>query len=98
MKNKFDLPQTSILKFAKGICDKEDIDYDLVALNRIVENLSNDVRTTMIDIFTLSFDKKITLEDTNRLVIGRKTKMFLGVTENFLSKDFCKTRNHYLIH
>lgn len=94
-KIKFDLPpKPSILKFAKGICDKEDIDYDLVALNRIVENASNDVRATMIDIFTLSFDKKMTLEDTESLGDRKKDEdVFKVLQKIFYPKDFYETRN-----
>jgi replication factor C large subunit len=92
---KFDLPhKPSILKFAKDICDKEDIDYDLVALNRIIENAANDVRATMIDIYTLGFDKKITLEDTESLGDRKKDEdVFKVLQKIFYPKDFYETRN-----
>jgi len=92
---KFDLPhKPSILKFAKDICDKENIDYDLVALTKIIENAANDVRATMLDIYTLSFDKKITLEDTESLGNRKKDEdVFKVLQKIFYPKDFFETRN-----
>ncbi len=92
---KFDLPhKPSILKFAKDICDKEDLDYDLVALGRIIENANNDVRATLIDLYTLSFDKKITLEDTESLGERKKDEdVFKALQKIFYPKDFYETRN-----
>lgn len=92
---KFDLPhKPSILKFAKEICDKENIDYDLVALTGIIENSANDVRATMIDIYTLGFGKKITLEDTESLGSRKKDEdVFKVLQKIFYVKDFSETRN-----
>lgn len=92
---KFDLPyKQSILKFAKDICEKEGIEYDIVSLNAIVENCANDIRALMIDIYTLSFDKKITLEDTESLGDRKKNEdVFKGLQKIFYPKDFYETRN-----
>ncbi|MFA5746128.1 MAG: replication factor C large subunit [archaeon] len=92
---KFDLPhKPSILKFAKDICEKENIEYDVVSLGALIENSSNDIRATMIDLYTLSFSGKITLEDTES-VGGRKKDedVFKVLQKIFYPKDFFETRN-----
>jgi len=91
---KFDLPhKQSILKFAKDICEKEGIEYDVVSLNAVVENCANDIRALMIDIYTMSFDKKITLEDAENLGDRYKNDdVFKALQKIFYPKDFYETR------
>lgn len=95
IKIKFDLPnKLSILKFAKKICDQEDIDYDLVALKEIVENTKNDIRALLIDLFTLTLNKQITLENVQELGDRRKEEdVFKILGKIFYPKDFYSTKN-----
>ncbi len=92
---RFDLPnKISILKFAKDICDKEDIEYDLVALKALVENTKNDIRALLLDLSTLILYDKITLEDVEELGDRKKDEdIFKVLGKIFYPKDFYKTKN-----
>lgn len=92
---RFDLPnKLSILKFAKDICDKENIDYDLVSLKQLVENTKNDIRALMLDLGTLLDFEKITLEDVESLGDRKRDEdVFKVLGKIFYPKDFYKTRN-----
>jgi len=93
-KAKFDLPnKLSILKFATEICEKEGIDYDLVSLKQLVENTKNDVRALLMDLWTLSLNKKITLEDVESLGDRKKDEdVFKTLGAIFYPKSFSETR------
>lgn len=95
IKIKFDKPnKLSIAKFARQICDKENIEYDEISIKALVENSANDIRAMMNDIFTLSFFKKITLEDVNSLGSRKKEEDIFKVMQKiFFPKDFYETRN-----
>lgn len=95
VQKRFDLPyKQSILKFAKEVCEKENIEYDVVSLNALVENAANDIRALLLDIYTLSFYKKITLEDVESLGDRKKSEdVFKGLQKIFYPKDFYETRN-----
>jgi replication factor C large subunit len=94
-KIKFNLPnKLSIAKYAKDICEKEDIDYDLVAIKELVEKSSNDIRALMNDLFTLSLNKKIVLEDIKSLGSRKKDEdIFKVLKKIYYPKDFYETRN-----
>jgi replication factor C large subunit len=95
IKVKFDLPnKLSIQKFAKEICDKENVEYDVVSIKELVENSGNDIRAMMNDLYTLSLNKKITLEDVNSLGDRKKDEdVFKALTKIFHAKDFYETKN-----
>jgi len=92
---KFDLPnKLSIQSFAKDICEKENIDYDLVALKAIVEKANNDIRALLLDLETVSLSGKITLEDIDALGERKKDEdVFKVLQKIFFPKDFYETRN-----
>jgi replication factor C large subunit len=94
-KVRFDLPnKLSIQKFAKDICDKENIEYDVVSLKALVENAGNDIRAMLNDLYTLSLNKKITLEDVKGLGDRKKDEdVFKALTKIFHAKDFFETKN-----
>ncbi len=94
-KVKFDLPnKLSIQKFAKTICEKEDVEWDVVSIKELVENSGNDIRAMLNDLFTLSLNKKITLEDVNGLGNRKKDEdVFKALTKIFHAKDFFETKN-----
>ncbi len=94
-KIKFNLPnKLSIQKFAKEICEKEDVEYDVVSIKELVENSGNDVRAMLNDLFTLSLNKKITLEDVKGLGSRKKDEdVFIALTKIFHAKDFYETKN-----
>jgi replication factor C large subunit len=92
---KFDLPnKISITKFAKEICDQENIEYDEISIKALVENCGNDIRAMINDLFTLSFFKKITLEDIESLGSRKKEEdVFKVMQKIFFPKNFNETRN-----
>lgn len=92
---RFDLPnKLSILKFAKEICEKEEIDYDLVSLKQLVENTKNDIRALLIDLSNFTLTKKMTLEDVENLGDRKKDEdVFKVLGKIFYPKDFYETRN-----
>lgn len=92
---RFDLPnKLSILKFAKEISDKENLDYDMVALRQLVENTKNDLRALLLDLGNLAQAKKITLQDVNELGIRRRDQdVFKILGKIFYPKDFYETKN-----
>lgn len=92
---RFDLPnKLSILKFAKDICDKENIDYDLMSLKTLVENTKNDVRALLLDLGTLADIGKITLEDVESLGERKRDEdVFKVLGKIFYPKDFYETKN-----
>ncbi|MDD3177927.1 MAG: replication factor C large subunit [Candidatus ainarchaeum sp.] len=92
---KFDLPnKISILKFAKEICDKEEIDYDLVSLKQLIENTKNDIRALLIDLSDFILSKKMTLENIENLGDRKKDEdVFKVLGKIFYPKDFYETKN-----
>jgi replication factor C large subunit len=92
---RFDLPnKLSILKFAKDICDKEEIDYDLISLKQLVENTKNDLRALLLDLETLSQFKKITLEDVESLGERKRDEdIFKVLGKIFYPKNFYDVKN-----
>ncbi len=94
-KIKFDLPnKISILKYATEICEKENIDYDLVSLKKLVENTKNDIRALMEDLWTLSLFGRINLEDVESLGDRKKEEdVFKTLSSIFFPKDFYETKN-----
>ncbi|HOD89532.1 MAG TPA: replication factor C large subunit [archaeon] len=92
---KFSLPNKLLLKkFAKEVCDKEDIDYDLPAIDLLVEKAKNDVRALLIDLGTLSLSKKITLEDVENLGERQKDEDIFKIMQKiFYAKDFYETKS-----
>ncbi len=92
---RFDLPnKLSILKFAKDICDKENIDYDLMSLKTLVENTKNDIRALLLDLGTLADFGKITLEDVESLGDRKRDEdVFKVLGKIFYPKDFYETKN-----
>lgn len=94
-KVKFDLPnKISIQKFAKEVCDKENIECDVVSLKAVVENAGNDIRALLNDLYTLSLNKKITLEDVEGIGDRKKDEdVFKALTKIFHAKDFFETKN-----
>ncbi len=92
---RFDLPnKLSILKFAKDICDKENIDYDLMSLKQLVENTKNDIRALLLDLTTLSDFGKITLEDVESLGDRKRDEdVFKVLGKIFYPKNFYETKN-----
>ncbi len=91
---RFERPhKQSLLKFAREICEKEGIEYDIVSLNKIVDKSANDIRAMMIDIYSLSFNKKITVEDAEWLGERKlNDDVFKGLQKVFYPKDFYETR------
>lgn len=91
---KFDLPNSlSILKFAKEVCEAENIDYDLVSLKQLVENSNNDIRALLIDLHTTSLTGKLTLEDANLFSDRKKDQdIFKVLPKIFYPKDFYETK------
>jgi len=94
-KIKFNLPnKISILKFVKNICDKEDIEYDLMALKELVNHSKNDIRATLLDLNTLSLNKNITIEQVNELGDRKKDEDVFNILGTiFYSSDFYKIKN-----
>ena len=95
IKVRFDLPnKLSILKFTKDICDKENIDYDLMALKEIVEHAKNDIRALLIDLSIFALTKKITLEDVSHLGNRQKEEdVFKILGKIFYPRDFYSVKN-----
>lgn len=91
---KFDLPNSlSILKFAKEVCEEENIDYDLVSLKQLVENCNNDIRALLIDLHTTSLTGKLTLEDANFFSDRKRDQdIFKVLPKIFFPKDFYETK------
>ncbi|MFH0905937.1 MAG: replication factor C large subunit [archaeon] len=91
---KFDLPnKLSILKFAKDICEKENVEYDLVSLKELVERANNDIRAMLIDLHGFVLTKKITLEDVNNLGSRKRTEdVYKALSNIFYPKGFFETR------
>ena len=91
---KFDLPNSlSILKFAKEVCESENIDYDLVSLKQLVENSNNDIRALLIDLHTTSLTGKLTLEDANLFSDRKRDQdIFKVLPKIFFPKDFYETK------
>jgi replication factor C large subunit len=95
LKIRFDLPnKLSILKFAKDVCDKENIDYDLISLKQLVENTKNDIRALLLDLGTLADFGKITLEDVESLGDRKRDEdVFKVLGKIFYPKNFYETKN-----
>lgn len=91
---KFDLPNSlSILKFAKEVCEIENIDYDLVSLKQLVDNSNNDIRALLIDLHTTSLIGKLTLEDANFFSDRKRDEdIFKVLPKIFYPKDFYETK------
>ncbi len=94
-KIKFDKPnKLSIQKFVKTICDQENIEYDVVSIKELVENAGNDIRATLNDLYTLSLNKKITLEDIEGIGDRRKDEdVFKALSKIYHTKDIYETKN-----
>jgi len=95
LKIRFDLPnKLSILKFAKDICDKEEVEYDLMSLKTLVENTKNDLRALLLDLTTLCDFGKITLEDIESLGERKRDEdVFKVLGKIFYPKNFYETKN-----
>ncbi|MFH1752335.1 MAG: replication factor C large subunit [archaeon] len=84
----------SIAKLLKNICEKYDVDYDLTSIQELAKNASGDIRSVLLDLQSLMFEKKITLEDVQGLGFkDRNFNVFDSLKKVFKSKDFKESRN-----
>jgi replication factor C large subunit len=83
----------SIAKRLRDVCETEGIDYDLEVLKSLAQNSSGDLRAALLDLQSLSYDKKITLDD---LATGgyreREEDIFKIMEKVFKSRDLGEIR------
>jgi len=89
------IKKSEIIQFLKRICEAEDIDYDLVALNALAESCNSDLRAALLDLQEITFaGKKITLADVEAIHFReREQKIFLLLNKIFKTRDIKAIRS-----
>ena len=83
----------SIAKRLREVCEREGIDYDLEVLKALAQNSSGDLRAALLDLQSLSFDQKITLEDLDSGGYREREEDIFKIMEKiFKSRDLAQIR------
>ncbi len=84
----------SMAKRLKEICIEEGIEFEEGTIELIAKNSAGDFRSSLIDLQTLSLNKKISLEDVNSLGYReRQEDIFKVLRKIFIAETFSEARN-----
>lgn len=85
----------SIAKYLKQICEKEQIDYDLEAVNSLARSCHGDIRSAVLDLQNIcTGTKKITVQDVEELSYRERTdRIFEILREIFKANTIEESRS-----
>lgn len=72
------LRYTSVAKVLKKICDEEGIEYNDEALQTLARRADGDLRGAIIDLQSLAYEKKLSIEDLDNLDPRKQTETIIN--------------------